>query len=63
MESLAKTHPMYGTDMWRGGVWLNLNYFVFVGLKGYGFDDVAAADPPHPDNRLVAADADKTPIA
>ena len=28
-----------------------------------GFDDIAAADTPHPDNRLVAADADKTPIA
>lgn len=41
LPTVSKTHYMYSTDMWRGGVWLNLNYFVYVGLKRYGFDDVA----------------------
>ena len=27
--------------MWRGGVWMNINYFVARGLKRYGFDDLA----------------------
>lgn len=42
LASISKTHEMYSTDMWRGGVWLNLNCFVYVGLKKYGYDDVAA---------------------
>lgn len=42
IPTVSKTHYMYSTDMWRGGVWLNLNYFVFVGLKRYGYDDIAA---------------------
>ncbi|MBE5751005.1 MAG: hypothetical protein E7357_01180 [Clostridiales bacterium] len=41
LATVAKTHPMYGTDMWRGGVWMNINYFVARGLKRYGFDDLA----------------------
>jgi glycogen debranching enzyme len=42
IPTVSKTHYMYSTDMWRGGVWLNLNYFIYLGLKRYGFDDVAA---------------------
>lgn len=41
IATVAKTHPMYGTDMWRGGVWLNLNYFIYKGLKRYGYDEIA----------------------
>lgn len=41
LATVAKTHPTYSTDMWRGGVWLNLNYFIIKGLKNYGYDDVA----------------------
>lgn len=41
IATVTKNHPMYGTDMWRGGVWLNLNYFVFKGLKKYGYDEIA----------------------
>jgi hypothetical protein len=41
LSTVSKTHPMYGTDMWRGGVWLNLNYFIIKGLKRYGYDDLA----------------------
>ena len=41
LATVAKSHPTYSTDMWRGGVWLNLNYFIIVGLKKYGYDEVA----------------------
>ena len=42
LATVSKKHPMYSTDMWRGGVWLNLNYFVYLGLKRYGYDEIAA---------------------
>ena len=41
LSTVSKTHPMYGTDMWRGGVWLNLNYFIIRGLYKYGYDEIA----------------------
>lgn len=41
LSTIAKNHPAYSTDMWRGGVWLNLNYFVIKGLLNYGYDDLA----------------------
>lgn len=41
LASVAKTHPTYSTDMWRGGVWLNHNYFIIKSLKNYGYDDIA----------------------
>lgn len=41
IPSVAKTHPTYSTDMWRGGVWLNINYFIMTGLKNYGYDKIA----------------------
>ena len=41
LATVSKNHPMYGTDMWRGGVWLNLNYFIVKGLHRYGYVDLA----------------------
>ena len=41
LASVAKNHPAYSMDMWRGGVWLNLNYFIVKGLKNYGYDELA----------------------
>ncbi len=41
VATVAKTHPTYSTDMWRGGVWLSLNYFIIIGLKKYGYEDIA----------------------
>ena len=41
LATVAKTHSMYGTDMWRGGVWLNLNYFIIKGLYKYGYNEIA----------------------
>lgn len=33
--------PLYDVDMWRGCSWLNLNYFVIIGLRKYGYNDLA----------------------
>ena len=41
LSTVSTKHPMYGTDMWRGGVWMNINYFVMKGLKKYGYDEIA----------------------
>ena len=41
LATVSQTHPMYGTDMWRGAAWLNLNYFTIKGLKKYGYDKLA----------------------
>ena len=35
--SISKQDPRFSTDMWRGGVWVNLNYFIIKGLKQYGY--------------------------
>ena len=32
-----------GDDMWRGGVWLNYNYFLICGLRRYGYDALATS--------------------
>jgi glycogen debranching enzyme len=37
LASISKKDPRFSTDMWRGGVWVNLNYFNIVGLKKYGY--------------------------
>ena len=41
LASISQDHPAFSTDMWRGGVWLNLNYFIIKGLQDYGYDDIA----------------------
>ena len=41
LATIAQTHPAYSNDMWRGGVWLNINYFIIKGLKDYGYNDIA----------------------
>jgi len=41
VASTSKQDPNYGTDMWRGSAWLNINYMIIKGLKNYGYDDVA----------------------
>lgn len=41
LPTVSKDHPMYGTDMWRGGVWMNMNYFVIRGLRKYGYTELA----------------------
>jgi len=41
LATISQKHPTFSTDMWRGGVWLNLNYFIIKGLKNYGYDELA----------------------
>ena len=37
VPSIAASDALYGTDMWRGPVWINLNYMIAEGLRRYGF--------------------------
>ena len=42
LPSASANDPEYGTDMWRGGVWMNFTYMVLHGLRRYGMEDLAA---------------------
>ena len=37
VPSVSKGDPSYGTDMWRGAVWINYNYMIASGLADYGY--------------------------
>ena len=41
VPSIARDHVLYEKDMWRGCSWLNINYFIIVGLRRYGYNEVA----------------------
>ena len=41
VPTMPKDSPFYEKDMWRGCSWLNLNYFIILGLRKYGYIDVA----------------------
>ena len=41
VASISQQDPRFSNDMWRGGVWANLNYFIIKGLKNYGYNDLA----------------------
>ena len=41
VPSISADHPDFGTDMWRGGVWINFNYFTILGLRRCGYADLA----------------------
>ena len=41
IPSVAVDDETFGTDMWRGPVWINYNYMVLQGLKEYGFNELA----------------------
>lgn len=42
IPSISKKDATFGTDMWRGPVWLNYNYMIACGLAEYGYNDLAA---------------------
>ena len=41
LPTIARSHPLYGTDMWRGPVWINMNYMTALGLRAYGMTELA----------------------
>jgi len=41
VPSVARSEPTYSQDMWRGATWVNYNYMVMLGLKRYGYDEIA----------------------
>lgn len=41
ISSIAHDEPTYGTDMWRGPVWINYNYMIMCGLYEYGYSKEA----------------------
>ena len=42
IPSISKKDKSFGSDMWRGPVWINYNYMISEGLSAYGFDKLAA---------------------
>lgn len=41
IPSVSRSDPRWSTDMWRGPVWVNLNYVVATGLRERGRPDLA----------------------
>ncbi|MBQ7793725.1 MAG: hypothetical protein IJ366_04310 [Clostridia bacterium] len=41
VPSISKRDATFGTDMWRGPVWINYNYMISQGLAEYGFSELA----------------------
>ena len=41
VPTMPKDSEYFDVDMWRGCSWLNINYFLILGLRKYGYIDVA----------------------
>ncbi len=41
IPSMPKDSEYYDADMWRGCSWLNINYFIILGLRKYGYTKIA----------------------
>ena len=41
VPSIPRDNEYYDIDMWRGCSWLNINYFIILGLRQYGYTDIA----------------------
>lgn len=41
IPSISKKDPSFGSDMWRGPVWINYNYMICQGLRNYKYDSFA----------------------
>lgn len=43
IPSISRQDPTYGSDMWRGPVWINYNYMISDGLAENGYPELALA--------------------
>ena len=44
VPSIAKSNTAaYRKDMWRGPVWININYLIALGLERYGYHELASS--------------------
>lgn len=41
IPSISKKDKTFGSDMWRGPVWINYNYMISKGLVQYGYDSLS----------------------
>ncbi len=41
IPSISKKDATFGSDMWRGPVWINYNYMISKGLAEYGFNKLS----------------------
>ncbi|MBO5934238.1 MAG: hypothetical protein J6Q94_01980 [Clostridia bacterium] len=41
VPSISKKDRTFGSDMWRGPVWINYNYMISKGLSDYAYDDLS----------------------
>lgn len=41
IPTIALTDATFGSDMWRGPVWINYNYMISQGLAAYGYQQLA----------------------
>ena len=41
IPSISKKDSTFGTDMWRGPVWINYNYMIYKGLADYGYHELS----------------------
>ena len=41
IATISQKDKRFSNDMWRGGVWANVNYFIIRGLKKYGYNSLA----------------------
>ena len=39
VPTISKKDKTFGSDLWRGPVWINYNYMISKGLTEYGFGD------------------------
>ena len=43
VSSVPVNHPLFGPGRyWRGNVWPSVNWLIFMGLRHYGYDDIAS---------------------
>ena len=41
IPSVSRDDETFGSDMWRGPVWVNYNFMIYSGLCDYGYSEVA----------------------